>query len=174
MSRKFEWRRQAWDTKDTNLRHIQVWSATPKFEKEPRSWGCEAQAFSRSHVKFLAAIREVCWGVSCLDFLREILPRRSLERTNGRWPFFWSGCNFYTTKRSHGLCGWAKYTGAFKRFAMILWSANSVPLTSVNDFTACGKWRNSDKIAFRTVSDFLFGTWAASKNRVFRSTIVTR
>ena len=109
-------------TSKNEKRHIQVWSATPKFEKEPRSWGCEAQAFSRSHVKFLTAIREVRWGVSCLDFLWKILPRRSLERANGRWPFFWSGCNFYTTKRSHGLCGWAKYTGAFKPFAMILWS----------------------------------------------------
>ena len=34
-------------------------------------------------------------------------------------------------------CGaMGKYTVAFKRFAMVLWSANSVPLSSVMDFTA--------------------------------------
>ena len=66
---------------------LQIWSATSKFEKEPRSWGGEAQAFSRSQVKLLMAIREVRWGVNCLDFLRKILPRDGLERANGCWPF---------------------------------------------------------------------------------------
>ena len=31
---------------------------------------------------------------------------------------------FYPIKRSHGQCGWEKYTGAFKQFAMVLWSVN--------------------------------------------------
>ena len=38
--------------------------------------------------------------------------------------FFDPNVIFYPIKRSHGQCGWAKYTGACKRFAMVLWSAN--------------------------------------------------
>ena len=87
--------------------HIQLWIATPKLEKESRSRGCEAQAFSRSCVKFLSAIHEVCWGKNSLRFLRKILAQQAFRiLVSSALP---------RTMR----------TSAFKRFAMILWSANS-------------------------------------------------
>ena len=46
---------------------------------------------------------------------------------------------------------YTKYTGAFKRLAMVLWSANSTPLSSVIDFTDWGKCRNIDKMARLTM-----------------------
>ena len=51
----------------------------PKFIKEPRSRGCEAQAFSRSCVNFLTAIREIHCGVNSLRFFRKILQGAALS-----------------------------------------------------------------------------------------------
>ena len=57
----------------------------PKFIKEPRSRGCEAQAVSRPCVNFLSAIREVRCGINSLRFLREILQGSALSGILSIW-----------------------------------------------------------------------------------------
>ena len=48
----------------------------------------------------------------------------ALSETMAVRHFFDPNVIFYPIKRSHGQCGWAKYTGAFKQLAMVLWSEN--------------------------------------------------
>ena len=89
----------------------------PKFKKESRSRGCKAQAFSGSGVKFLTAICEVHSGVFSSGNTAQ---GAALSEIMAVSHFFDPNVIFYPIKRSHGQCGCAKYTGAFKQLAMVM------------------------------------------------------
>jgi len=117
-------------------------------------WGSKVKTLSRSCVNFLTAIRKVRRKVNCFRFLRKILAQQAVR--------ILVGSTFPRTvrigevhRRIQAVCN-GFMVGEFSAIVKVI------------DFTACGKWRNIDKIAFRTVSDFLFGTCDIAKKRVLR------
>ena len=51
--------------------------------------GGKVETLSRSSVKFLTAIREVCWGIKCFRFLRKILQGAALNELMAVGHFWW-------------------------------------------------------------------------------------
>ena len=185
----------------------------PKLGIESRSWGREAQAFSRSSVNFLTAICEICCGVNGLRFLREILQGAALTKPMAVGHFITKAKKTIRAKlsiphktgsafpramrmgevhrRIQAACDGfmvekierffvknpSSSLKTFTYFATLLQNRRSFWGSKGNFFQKVPlimKCRNIDKMAFRTVSDFLFGTWKTAKKRVLRSTMVTR